>query len=770
MEEYRLDTFERVVAALAGITEPSERTEVRRKLKSGSATTPTTFVLDGTFTHLICEDTKNSQTMQAVSRFRQKAGRFLRRGESLPEEGQWAKEMKGAVKIQTVWKEWVDDSLEVEGCMEEKYYSVDEPRMTLEQRRKLIEEIKKERINQKEKSKARADLAQVAVDDTEGARKAMTQVKETPSEGNDVQRVTKKPKIDLGQYVQQISKVESDETEQKINAPPERNERSLMGLTKAKSFTEQLAAPRSGKKDTSDQPISPFSNTIPLPEDLLMEEQEDEDEVKLEEDPAAGLQSEIREKSLTSLSFRLDLRDDVGNNAIRRALQKQGVAEILGPQDDGKAHFHILPLGKVNLPTLSKDELGTAVTRFFIERCLHESRVISMSESFALQPAVVPFPIPGAEKVFVGITGLAEGVDRAQAELAMKAAGIEASSTLKRGHHTHLLIGKDAEGSKSSQVKIERAKEWGIHCVGLEFVENLFRRGVIEPAVKKVERAKSLLQRDRGVGRGGSMGAATLGETQRFESQSSLLEQNENRPIGVTGHTSGFIINNSRPWQRSASSSQALLDGEVSRGVPLSSYARLHNVDSLEAGSQAIKTSAEEVMALLSNRHTADTSFESTTSSSSVAKKRGRLPPSRLRERRAGSTASNRHERTPSEVPTAEELLAMRKEEEEHFLVNSSTQAASMSTQDDQSMRVTYDDPISRRERRKIGDLIATSVKDKAQQEDARSSSTEADDDQSIMTRTSSMSPSKRRSISMNKIPFSPSIKARRQPGTCLRD
>lgn len=766
MEEHRLDTFESLVVALAGVTEPSERTDIRKQLKSGSATTPTTFSLDGSFTHLVCGDIKDSKTMDVVTRFRRKAERFVRRGESVPEDGEpHAIEMKAAMSLRTVWKEWVEDCLAVNGSIDEAYYAVEEPRMTESQRRELKESIMHEREHKKETIRERME-AERRVDGQGEGKRARTEVKETPGlTSHDIQRVTKKPKVDISQFVQQmtIPSATADAEPSTVSSYPTSGPLEARSLGGDGMRTAGDAA--SPAADLPDGEEREETEEDERQGDVGQEGDDDDDGMVLEDDPAAGLQWDMREKSLSSLSFRLDLRNDERNQAAHRALQATGVKEILAADDARPAHFHILPLGKVDVfPGNQSNHLGIAVTHLFVERCLFESRVLHLNESFALQPAVAAFPIEGAEHVRVALTGFTaeEDVDRKQAEIALRSAGIEASSTLKRGFHTHLLLGKEANKSSNSQSKIQKAKEWGIPCVGLDFVNNIYRSGKIEPEVGKLDR--SMRPVGQGINRGSSV-AAVIGETQRAERHCSKPSDTadddhvESQPLAINQQASN-TLRVSRPWQRSASGSQALLDGEEARGLSFQ-HARSHLADSLEAGSLAIKTSAEQVMALLSNR-----SEVSHPSGSSTSRKSRRQPPSRWKERRAGSAVCLR---MPSEGITAEELLDMRQEEEKDRQAGmvGQTQAYPASTQEDASMRVTYEDPSSRRERRKIGELIATSVKHlKAQQEDGestRSSSTDVGEDAALLP-TSSLSPVKRRSAPIS--PFSPSIQARRQPGT----
>ncbi|UZJ55257.1 hypothetical protein CBS101457_004577 [Exobasidium rhododendri] len=808
MEEHRLDTFENLCVALAGITEPAERTELRKKLKSGSAKTPTTFALDGSFTHLICGDIKDSKTMEVVNKYRKRAERFTRRGESLPSEGEvHSTEMKAATNLKLVWKEWVDDCMEVGGCLDEHLYAIEEPRLTVLQRRKL----KDSTIHEK-KQREMVNLARVS------ASKRLKEVMADTNEREDtpkhfdstssVQRVTKKPKIDIVKFVQQI---QDGEAKDAMNTTSGRDVDGSRSSVSSSSASRPVAGPadisRQGATTTTTTTTTSSSSRLSSPPPVMQSKDTREDDERvagaketgeeddaemgdmlLEEDPASGLLSRFREKSLSSLSFRIDLRDEYGNQAAKRALQARGVQAILHAKDPSPANFHVLPLGKVDAPcnTIDRHDLGTPVTRLFIERCFFESRILDLDESFALQPSLEEFPLEGVERVVVGITGFSADneMDKKQAEIALQSAGIQFSSTLKRGHHTHLLIGEEAEKSESSQKKIQRAKEWGIHCVGLDFIDTIYKLGKVEPAVSRS------MPSQRPFGRSESAGVSTIGETQS--------NQNLARPLEVNQHISNALVSNLRPWQRSTSGSQALLDGEESRGASfrgLSSSAYRANDESLDAASLTIQTSAAEVMALISNRHAGKLVSNSKSLASTAGRKRGRLPPSRLREGRAGSAALSRERaRDGSENPSAEDLLALRKEEEDRYMMQGSTQVLPSSlnpfgvggVQESESIRVTYDDAPSRRERRKVSELIATSVLRSKQidEERSRGSSTETED--VIDLRSSSVSPGKGSATAAaaanaattitasptatTKAFFIPTIQARRQPGTCNRD
>ncbi|PWN33525.1 uncharacterized protein FA14DRAFT_173318 [Meira miltonrushii] len=795
MEEYRLDAFQGLTMAMAGVMDVEKRKAIRQKIKGAGGSTPQTFKLDGTFTHLLCEESKASETLQVVQRYLKKAERYLRRAADIPDDAEDAPLMRAAMKIKIVWIEWLDDCLAVNGCIDERRYQITQPRPLPAKRSDLIAQIQKSTKETAQKTANNMNMARATLSDpTAALKQSKMQEHQIPKPAN------KKPNIALNRLMEQLGQSTSEANILKESTPMEESRKSEKVATANEYRTDSVQ-----EENGDDQMEDVADETLPLPEhpnddsvgqnsrnekqqqreeaheiaeestSHLGENEEDDDELVFDE--ASGLQDiHSKEKSLSELTLRIDLRDEEKNTKLLKALQKHKFTKLLDAQDSQAADFHILPLHKVHVD--SGAHLGVPVTHFFIERCLIEGRLIGTNEGFALQPSSHVFPLSDAASTCVSITGLGsndDGPDRHQCEMALETAGVKFSSTLRRGEHTHLLVGKLAQGSVSSEAKISRAKKWGVSIVTLDFINEIYKRGRIPPShasSKFIRDLSTSAMADTSVMSEGN--STMLNETQVPDLSSILRTQNGNegnkQPLESPRTNLG-----KRPFQRIVSANVPMhLDNSPKKQnnrksePPPESQTRIREID---METQVLRRSTHQMLELLNGHdQTVEQNLNGGGANSSSHRKTRRLPPSMRNKSRRTSRTPTSEDRTEEESGKniigsldVEEMLAKGREREAMMagMHESSSMNPFAVQSNEESMRIVYDDPAGRRERRKIEAMINNSkqkdeVKDK-------------NDNGPTSHISANTSPAAKR-VRATVAGISPSIKARRQPGTANRD
>lgn len=775
VEEYRLDTFQGLTMAMAGVMDVEKRKAIRQKIKGAGGSTPQTFKLDGTFTHLLCEESKTSETLQVVQKYLKKAERYLRRAEDIPEDAEDASLMHAALKLKIVWIDWLDDCLSVNGCINEKHYQINQARPLPAKRLELVAQIQKSTKENAQRmtnnmKRARATLS----DPTATLKRSKAQEHELPK------AVNKKPNIGLNRLMEQLGQSSSETNVLKEMTPTGEVPKVVPAAKEANEKAKFDPAP----EQREEEPVKEAENVERLSEAHVDKKGQDQrrkfenrESVDIEEeneemllDNLTGPQHHSREeRSLNEVTLRIDLRDEVKNEKILKALQRHNLTNMIDAQDARRADFHILPLHKVHVE--SAPHLGNPVTHFFIERCLIEGRIIGTDEGFALQPSSHVLPLVDAANTFVSVTGLGSnenGPDRYQCEMALEVAGIRFSSILKKGVHTHLLVGKLAQGSASSEVKIDRAKRWGIPIVGLDFIDEIYRRGTITSYPPNESSSKSITSTMADISATSEGNSTVLNETQAPNSLSIMRSKNDNKDRGQLNELSSF---GKRPFQRIVSANVPIevanspkKDYDRKSEPPPDSQSRKAEMD---VETQVLRRSTHQMLELLNGHDQAmerNSSGNGAKATLSSYRKTRKLPPSmRNRSRRTSRTPTSEdytEDESGKDVSgnlDVEELLARGREQEALQLgTNDSSSINPFAVQavNEESMRIIYDDPASRRERRKIEAMINHSKqKDEVKQKHD--------------VNPASSTPSK---VRPKVVGVSPTIKARRQPGTANRD
>ncbi|KAF9078080.1 hypothetical protein BDP27DRAFT_1310729 [Rhodocollybia butyracea] len=128
-------------------------------------------------------------------------------------------------------------------------------------------------------------------------------------------------------------------------------------------------------------------------------------------------------------------------------------------------------------------------TECWLEKCLHEVYLCPPEAHVTFTPVGVNCPIPGTNKVHISFSGLDEAEKFFMTRL-MKVLGVNLLSNFSK-RATHLFC-PSAQG-----LKFDKAQEWGVPVVGMDWVEELKVTGIVpdvrlRAAIKKPEKVNDI--------------------------------------------------------------------------------------------------------------------------------------------------------------------------------------------------------------------------------------------------------------------------------------
>lgn len=121
----------------------------------------------------------------------------------------------------------------------------------------------------------------------------------------------------------------------------------------------------------------------------------------------------------------------------------------------------------------SESERHKYRTECWLERCIFDERLCAPDEHITFAPLTIAAPIAGAESIVLTYSGL----DQAEAcwvRRLLRVLGITLAPGFSR-KSTHLLC------PAGTGAKVDKAREWGVPVVGMEWLEGIARSGVVPP-------------------------------------------------------------------------------------------------------------------------------------------------------------------------------------------------------------------------------------------------------------------------------------------------
>ncbi|EAU85222.2 hypothetical protein CC1G_06238 [Coprinopsis cinerea okayama7 len=113
-------------------------------------------------------------------------------------------------------------------------------------------------------------------------------------------------------------------------------------------------------------------------------------------------------------------------------------------------------------------------TECWLESCIHDERICHPDEHVSFLPLAINTPVPGAEKIQIGLSGLDQSQSCHTRRL-LRALGINIIPLFTR-KATHLLC------PSGTGAKFEKAGEWGIPVVSYSWLQAIASSGTIPPA------------------------------------------------------------------------------------------------------------------------------------------------------------------------------------------------------------------------------------------------------------------------------------------------
>ncbi|KAE8212756.1 hypothetical protein CF327_g3613 [Tilletia walkeri] len=506
---------------------------------------------DNGVTHVIsCTDSETeSKLILTLAGFRESYDKGTLRQERL---------IRIVETVKPVWSEWLDDCERAGGALREERYSLWRDKPDINQRTQIVQKIREhhhsggtshpvsvlhQRMNflssQRNGSQSTATslglrrapgltslLQQTRVGSLGDSRRTVSEGSRMGNAGDSVilsqsrkDRFSEPAPADQlgGQSSQQLGKRKASESDIAAQAEshPNKVPRAASVDRRQNPFAKVVADVPAARSSRS--PFAMLADTVPAQRPRAIPQE-------LASTSTNGIFRKCR--------FRIKLTEESQIRSTKIYLEEQGAMVLSASDIATKADYTVVP---IFYPYGADTLEGHLVTKLFIERCVWEERVVPLSSSFGLQPSPYATPITGGTDLVVYLTGFRKDeIDQKQAETVIREAGGRTAPTLVRKECTHLLCSEQVASGVKQSDKVDVARSSGIHIVGMDFIQRLMDRGLIDPPCP---RSRSMSAQGRSTSFGMS-DSSVLGPT-----------QNESGPRVEIGR-----VNAGSPMQRQAGS------------------------------------------------------------------------------------------------------------------------------------------------------------------------------------------------------------------------
>ncbi|KAF8512497.1 hypothetical protein JB92DRAFT_2928157 [Gautieria morchelliformis] len=165
---------------------------------------------------------------------------------------------------------------------------------------------------------------------------------------------------------------------------------------------------------------------------------------------------------------------------LREALEELG-AQWLTEDEDQDADFFVVRLVSGGMFWREEDDENERAkyrTECWVERCIFEERICDPNEHVTFTPLKISCPVEGAENLHISLSGL-DSAQTCWTKRLVRAIGGNLPLTFSR-HSTHLVC------PSGCGAKYEKAREWGVSVVGLEWLFMIATGGKI-PLTQELE-------------------------------------------------------------------------------------------------------------------------------------------------------------------------------------------------------------------------------------------------------------------------------------------
>ncbi|CEH17685.1 MUTAGEN-SENSITIVE 101 [Ceraceosorus bombacis] len=459
--EYALDTFATLNVVLAGFHDAEERRDIRTRMIGAGAECPRdTDLAAGGHTHVLCSSTAKSEsiTLKSVLKFKGRAERYIRRSEKIPTGAPDAAQMLNAIAMHCVVLEWMQDSLEVGGCLDSTRYELNKFSLQPADRRSFIDATLRNRTRVAEDFKARHASAV--------ARSVAQDVSTEGDERVSIQRATQQannPNI-LRKIIAQASDDGPEGLAQPDKAPLGGSREHAFG-DHGEQSKEKGAQAAQGTKHIQTE----IKSSQKGPKAAHSPQQQGE--------PASFSTKGV----FAGLAFTLDLVESKFQTRVAEQIVRYGGRVLPDAQAHHAQYCVVECCSSPECPTSSSPN-ALQVTIWWIERCIHLNNLEPIDSTPFARPSTPFIPQAVLKGLRISITQAGHSVDDSQSSRVLQVLGVIPSSSFGRGRYTHLYCGSDEGGPEVSRSeKVKAAREWGVPIVGAAFVRRLYEEGIVDP-------------------------------------------------------------------------------------------------------------------------------------------------------------------------------------------------------------------------------------------------------------------------------------------------
>ncbi|KAK0457641.1 uncharacterized protein EV420DRAFT_470883 [Desarmillaria tabescens] len=412
LEKYRLPVFSGIILSISGITDLERRTQINRLLIQQKGVYAKELTRPVKVTHLLCSGDDETDKMKYAEKFNQNK----------------------EANIHLVWEEWFWDSLEFGGRFDEETYQVRRPRPE----RKSITE---------------PPASSSPATDPEPTMSLPNNVddEEEPASINRIPAVTVKVWQSLlqhrgyevsseGRLVR--SPMKSQPTKQLLEDRPSSptGESIITKFRRANSF----APPKQGSGET------PFARS--------------------NSEPVAG-PSSIATTSTLFTGIKFCALGEAKSASVKDAIERSG-GSLTSEEDDADYILVRLVSGsKFFRSEMDPEQRKKYRTECWLERSIFEERLCDPEDHVSFSPLGIEVPVPNAEKVLISFSGLDESEAYFTRRL-VRALGMTLAPVFSR-QATHLLC------PSATGAKYDKAREWGVPVIHMGWLAEAVRIGSV---------------------------------------------------------------------------------------------------------------------------------------------------------------------------------------------------------------------------------------------------------------------------------------------------
>ncbi|KAJ3755188.1 hypothetical protein EV360DRAFT_50183 [Lentinula raphanica] len=441
VKKHRLPIFSGLVICVSGIPDVARRTEISKIVMREGGTYVKVLQRPVTVTHLLCSGDEETDKMFYAEKFNK----------------------HGEADIKLVWEEWFWDSLEFGGRFDENRYQARQPRP---KPRTVLEAESSSQPPDNVNPMGTQNITNTKGPSNSGAEDGEESVQASVKKPVGFQRELWRSVLAPRGYTwnEEETVLIKSPTKGKSKLPMEHSEeggsdheRRSGSVLSRSSFRRANSFAQLPSKQPLRRLVSSRNSVIP-------------EDVHPHPPPAISIFSKIRFAAL----------GEANHDNVRGAIRKAGGTLVESVDLESGAHeVDIIIVRLVSGSNIFASVESQLVrdkfrTECWLEKCLHEDTLCAPDGHITFTPVGVQCPVSGAENIRISFSGFDEA-ERFFMTRMMKVLGLTLLSNFSK-RATHLLC-PSAEG-----LKFDKAREWGVPVVGLAWLEEMKRSGVVPDA------------------------------------------------------------------------------------------------------------------------------------------------------------------------------------------------------------------------------------------------------------------------------------------------